>query len=131
MKQGEGIRLSDEEEVFRQWSAKPGPERVECTCAVLREALRSKVQVLAVHQDLVITFCPHVIAQGADGPYVLAFLVTAERSLLPEKFRSPRRWRWLRVADISWATTKGGNWLGAPPSTRPLLDGITVDLEVA
>jgi len=104
---------------------------VECTCEVLREALRRKVQVLAVHQDRLITFCPHVVARGPAGPWVLAFLVTAERALLPEKFRSPRRWRWIPVVELSWATLKGGGWMGAPPATRPPLEGVAVDLDAA
>jgi hypothetical protein len=125
------VSHSPEDDEFARWVAMSGPERLATVSAVLREALRRKRQVLAGYRDALIAFCPHVLGDRGDGPCVLAFVVLAEPALVAEGWRSPKRWRWMRVSDLGWAMLRRGPWWSPPGHTRPSLDGLTVELEAS
>jgi hypothetical protein len=86
----------------------------EAKCAVIRAAIRGKRQVLALHGDVPVIFCPHVLVSDGKALHVLAFLLTGELDLVKEKWRSPKRWRWLALDDLAWASARPGPWRTAP-----------------
>src|SRR5512138_884737 len=88
---------------------------------LLEDAIRDRQRVLARHGGRLIVFCPHLLASRSDGDYVLAFVITAELALVAEKLSSPKRWRWLRVADLAGMDTVAGSWRTAAPSSQPPL----------
>ncbi|MFB3820223.1 MAG: hypothetical protein ACE147_21410, partial [Candidatus Methylomirabilales bacterium] len=77
-----------------------------------------------------IVFCPHVLAAGPGGDYVLAFVIIAEPDPGAD-FASPKRWRWLRVSDLQVTARRSGLWFSAPRESRPLLTSVIVELEAA
>jgi hypothetical protein len=115
----------------RSGDAQQREERILRTCQLLREAIGQRQPVMAFHNDCLITFCPHLLGQRPDGPYVLAFVVTAELALAAERLRSPRRWRWLAAADLRGATPGLGPWLSSPRHTRPRLEDFPAEVEAA
>ncbi len=93
----------------------------------LREASRARRRVLALYRGRPVRFCPHALVQQGHDSYVLAFLIKAEVTLVVEKFSSPRRWRWLRVRDLTGILVVAGGWCTGPPATQPVLDAGPVE----
>jgi hypothetical protein len=108
----------------------PSTASPEETHALLVEAIRRKEQVLGYHKERQIVFCPHVLATGPGGDYVLAFVIIAEPDPGAD-FVSPKRWRWLRLTDLRVTARRSGLWFSAPRESRPLLSSVIVQLEAA
>jgi len=104
------------------------PQDPEAKGAVVRAAIRGKCQVLALHGDLPVIFCPHVLVSDGKGVHVLAFLLTGELDLVKEKWRSPKRWRWLALDELAWASARPGPWRTAP-DPPPFPPGSTVEMQ--
>lgn len=98
--------------------------------ALLEEAILRKEQVLGYHKERQIVFCPHVLATGPGGDYVLAFVIIAEPDPGAD-FASPKRWRWLRLTDLRLTARRSGLWFSAPRESRPLLSSVIVQMEAA
>ncbi len=107
-----------------------GPVSREAARQLLREALLRKEQVLGYHKERLTVFCPHALASGPGGEYVLAFIIIGEPDPGAD-FTSPKRWRWLRLADLRPTARRAGLWFSAPRETRPLLGSVIVELEAA
>jgi hypothetical protein len=88
---------------------------------LLRDAIRDKEQVVAFYRDRLTIFCPHILASGPDAVYVLAFVLIGELESFDEEFTSPKRWRWIRAADLKNAMRRPGAWFSAPRATAPPL----------
>ncbi|MFB3818607.1 MAG: hypothetical protein ACE147_13170 [Candidatus Methylomirabilales bacterium] len=99
------------------------------TIALLRDAIRDKEQVVAFYRDRLTIFCPHVLASGPDAVHVLAFVLIGELESFDEEFTSPKRWRWIRAADLKSAMRRPGAWFSAPRATAPPLAGTRVTAE--
>ncbi len=101
------------------------------TCKVVREAVRTKQSLTACYRGTTIIFCPHALGQDRSGSVVLAFLLTVEPTFVAERMRSPRRWRWLSVAELEEVAVAGTRWWSAPGHTRPRLAGCRIEVEAA
>jgi hypothetical protein len=97
--------------------------------ALLHDAIRAKEQVVAFYRDRLTIFCPHVLASGPDAVYVLAFVLIGELETFDEEFTSPKRWRWIRAADLKSAMRRPGAWFSASRAAAPPLAGIRVTAE--
>lgn len=108
-----------------------GPRQTERLCELIREAIRRKEEVLALLDDRLVIFCPHALASGPAGMYVLALMVIDDRDIIDEEFSSPKRWRWLSVPAFTAAMRRQGCWFSAPPESRPPLASARIELEAA
>jgi hypothetical protein len=115
-------------EAFDSWHQHFQPQDPEAKCALIRAAIRGKRQVLALHGDLPVIFCPHVLVGDGKALHVLAFLLTGELDLVKEKWRSPKRWRWLALDELVWASARPGPWRTAP-YPPPCPAGSVVELQ--
>jgi hypothetical protein len=105
-------------------------DRIVQACEQLRMAIRARQRLACLYNEHVLVFCPQLLGHRADGPHVLAFVVAGDPAVTGERLRSPRRWRWLSVADMWGVSGTYGPWIAAPRHTRPALDGLTVDVEL-
>ncbi len=106
------------------------PMSVADIIAVLHEAMCAREQVVAFHGDRLTIFCPHVLASGPDAVYVLAFVLIGDLENYDEEFTSPRRWRWIRAADLRNPMRRAGAWFSAPRQSYPRLAGTSVTAAV-
>jgi hypothetical protein len=97
----------------------------------IRATIRHREQLIADCRGRTIAFCPHAIAVGPDGYFVLAFLIIGDVAAGVD-LASPQRWRWLRLDDLNaFSRRAGGVWFSAHPSTRPPLPVQGVEVEAA
>ncbi len=97
----------------------------------IREAIQQRERLVCLYNAQLFLFCPHLMGFRPDGPYVLAFVVGGDPILGHESLHSPKRWRWIPVADMWGLCPTDGSWQSAPPQTRPPIDDFTVEVEAA
>ncbi len=98
---------------------------------LLRTAILQREQVVAFRNGGPVTFCPHVLASGPNGLYVLVFMIAGEAQIQDEGFSSPKRWRWIALAELGTAMRQPGTWFSGPPDSRPLLRSVSILVEAA
>ncbi len=98
---------------------------------LLRTAILQREQVVAFRNGRPVTFCPHALASGPNGLYVLAFMIAGEGHVLDDGFASPKRWRWIALAELGTVMRRPGDWFSAPPDSRPLLRSVSILVEAA
>jgi hypothetical protein len=122
--------------VLRRWLAGAGRTRLATRTAgqgdmpirdLLRVAIAEKEQVFAFRKGRLLAFCPHALASGPNGPYVLAFLVAMDAELLD--LPTPRRWTWIPLAELGTVMRRPGEWFSGPPESRPVLRSLTIEVE--
>jgi hypothetical protein len=106
-------------------------DRILHACEQLRTAMRQKERLVCLYDEQVLVICPQLLGHRPEGPYVLAFVVAGDAATAGERARSPRRWRWLPVADMWGLFRTKGPWISAPRHTRPPLEDLTVELDSA
>ncbi len=98
---------------------------------LLRTAILQREHVVAFRNGRAVTFCPHALASGPNGLYVLAFMIAGERDAADVGFSSPKRWRWIALSELGTVMRRPGAWFSAPPDSRPLLRSVSILVEAA
>jgi hypothetical protein len=119
---------------FRCWSERHSrliDARITRASELIRDAIAQRERLVCLYNAQLFLFCPHLLGYRPDGPYVLAFVVGGDPALGQESVRSPRRWRWIPVADMWGLCRTDGSWHSAPEQTRPPIDDFTPEVEAA
>jgi hypothetical protein len=106
-------------------------DRLVQACEQLRIAMRQHERLACLYAEQVLVFCPQILGHRPDGPYVLAVVIAGDPDLRQEGLRSPRRLRWLSVADMWGLFRTPGAWVSAPRHGLPAIDNFTVETECA
>lgn len=84
--------------------------------SLLREAIRSKHQVVGTYHGLRREFCPHVLGATKGEPVCLAYQFGGDSSG-PLHAGSDANWRCFRVRELSGLTARPGVWHTCAPKT--------------
>ncbi len=100
------------------------------SAAVLKDAIRNKLQVTAHYQGHPREFCPHAIGWKGDSYHVIGYQFggSSSKGLPPGG-----EWRCFVVAGLSNVTAKAGAWHTGTSHTRPMtcIDRERIEVEVA
>ena len=94
----------------------------------LRDAIVHKRQVVCTYKGLRREVCPHVVGVGKDGrEMVLSYQFAGQSS---KGLPPGGEWRCMRVADISDATSRTGQWHTGDNHSRPQMCVKIIDVEI-
>jgi hypothetical protein len=97
----------------------------------IRDAVLDRRTLRAVYQGEKHVLRPRALGHRGPDAYTLVFVIQGEVALATEPVLSPRRWRWLRVGDLSdFSIVRPGRRCPRVAQTDPLPPGLTIDLVV-
>ena len=100
-----------------RWGAGYAPDSLGEKYLQLCRAILQRRQVLALHPDGAMLFCPHALGFCRGEAYVLAYRHGKSNGA---HNGSDPGWLWIRIVDLHRVRTRAGSWVSGSSPAPPL-----------